>query len=107
MTAATITNAQSVAFVRFNQTAETVKLNVEEAKQTALAASRVAVKESKQQAGQLVVSLTLLLPLLLISGVVLALSHGNMLVIARMLPVCALAVVGFAALSLLNPGHSR
>jgi hypothetical protein len=107
MTAATITNAQSVVVVRFNQTAETVMVNVEEAKQTALAAGRVAAQQSKQQAGQLVLSLTALLPLLLISGLVLAFSHANMMVIARMLPVCALAVLAFTALNLFNPGHSR
>jgi len=107
MTAATLTNVQSAVTVRFDRTAETIKLNVEEAKTAALEAGRIAAVETKQQANQLALSLTMLLPLVIILALVMAAMHVNVFAIVRGLPMVGLAVVAYAALNLFNPGASR
>jgi hypothetical protein len=107
MTAATLTNAQSALTVRFEQANEAVKANVEQVKQDALELRRVAVAESKQQANRAVISLTMMLPIFLVLGLVLAFHHVNVMAIARMLPMCGLGIALFAAMNFLNCGASR
>lgn len=104
MTAATLTNAQSAISVRFEQTAQSVKTNMEQVKVDALELRRAAIAESKQQAARAVVSLSMLLPLVALLGLVLAFHHVGMMAFARMLPMCGLGIVVFAVMNLLNPG---
>jgi hypothetical protein len=107
MTAATITNAQSAIVLQVEKAKHTVKVNFEEAKETALESGRVAAKETKVKAKEVALQLSMLLPVLLVLFVVMLFCHVNFGIIARMFPMFMFALVGYTALCVLNPGESR
>jgi hypothetical protein len=107
MTAATITNAQSVLVVRFNQTAETVKGNVAEMKQDAVQLRDAAVNEAKEQGRRAVLSLSMILPLIVLLVVALAFTPFGIGALVRMLPMGGLMLATYVVMNLLNPAHRQ
>lgn len=107
MTAATISNAQSALVVRFNKTAETVKVNVTEMKQDALQLREVAVVEAKEQASRAVTSLTMILPLIVLLVIALAFTPFGIGALVRLLPMGGLMLAIYAVMNFMNPGASR
>jgi len=81
--------------------------SVSTARDAASQATVTAGATAKVQAAELTVGLTLIAPLVILLVIALACTHMNVLVIAKLVPVCLLGFVGYLALSLFNPGTGR
>jgi hypothetical protein len=108
MTAATLTNAAaqtvSIQQARLFNAIEAKKV----AAQEAIAEVSVTAKSTaKAQASQAVLSLTGLIPVLVVGGIALACSHAGMMMVAKMLPMVLLAFFSFAVLTVFNPGAKQ
>lgn len=107
MTAATITNVQSVIEVKCQLAQTRINDSISSAKVAASEARSQAAFAVKQQASEAVISLTMLVLLAIFAAVALAFSHFNVMLLAKMVPIVLLATVAFGALSLFNPGTQK
>lgn len=84
-----------------------IKRASDRAKAAAVVAAEQAKEGARNQARVALECLMVCAPLLMILVGVLALTHFNFFVLAKLLPVAMLAFLGYGVLSVLNPGASR